>query len=242
MVVSAILLQAVAGCAFQRIQVWYEFSVDGPVRIMEGVGYQVATGDDGFLFHTRDDSPITLSLRQVQEYQLVTITIDVRRRSAGFYSSSFNPNEGEIIARALWVLSEPYRSNFRLVVNPGMNPAELRLQIDRDDDGSFDAELPPQIAVTGKIDHLAYLLWDVNPAADVEPATSDQVSITLDYPRDIQSHYAGPLQAIVYTIYPDQPELQTYEGPFTVDTGNTVRYRVLFTDGYMGAAPEIPVR
>ena len=240
--VAAILVQSVAGCAFQGTQVWYRFSVDGPVRITEDVGYQIATGENGFLFHTRDDRPVTLSLRQVQEYQLVTIVVEVVQLDAGFRMNWFGSNEGEVIRRAIWVLSEPYRSNFELAVPSSLDPTELLLQVDRNDDGIFDIDLPPQIAVIGNDLDVAHISWGVNSTAKVEHGPADQATITLDYPRDIQGWHAGPVQEIIYAVYPDQPDLQTYEGPFTVNAGNTVRYRILFENGHLGILPEIPVR
>ena len=243
MMLVCLVLLSITGCEYKGEEEWYEIRISEPGQVLKETRLRYASGNDnlGALITTDDTSPVTIFLRQAEEYQLFTIKADRIHKDAGFRTGSISDSEGDLIARAVWVISVPVEARMELHLDPEKEPGELRVLLDTDGDGVTDTEIEPRIAVTGEALDPSNIIWKVNRASTVEPTGDGQARVTLDYPRDIRGSLAGPLHEIVYAVYPDQPELQIYEGPFLAELGSTVQYRIIFQDGGVAEVPSLSI-
>ena len=232
-VAIALIVTLSVSCRWDGTREAYEIWIDGPASgslTSDPTTWESFPGDGHILITTENTNSTALEGR-VDAAGLVTIQVETRRFERSFQFPG--RDSGVAIKRATWVISEPVSTRLTVRIEKGRDPTEMRLQIDRGADGSVDAEFLPQAAAKGD-DLGPGVQWsgsNANVVVDRQP--QNQYEVTLDNARGVSANFY-PLVAVVYAVFPSDPVLRVYDGPFLVQAGDTVSYRVVYETASFG--------
>jgi hypothetical protein len=151
----------------------------------------------------------------------------VNESSGGWFGGS-----DEVKGRAVFVVSAPVNSALRLKGDTRQSVGKLRLEVDRDGDGTFDEALKPDFVKTGD-DIDGYGQFKTTATVDSNEATEPRVSLTTQGKDRVERTY--------YWHFPGNPLPQQYHEPMNFTGPGYLLFASLDIDGNLEPVQEAHV-